>query len=112
MAFLPVNVSAPRLVKKLISKNVWVSFEPSNVGVDKGLDWITDKIAKIYTYVQQRFVHVLTICIKPSCNLLPHIGKLMLVIGVQLLKIVADLLILFISKEYFVMYPNTLIKHG
>ena len=46
VAFLPVNVSAPRLVKKLISKNVWVSFEPSDVGFDEGLDWITNKICK------------------------------------------------------------------
>ena len=46
VTFLPVNVSAPRLVKKLISKNVWVSFEPSDVGFDEGLDWITNKICK------------------------------------------------------------------
>ena len=44
VTFLPVNVSAPRLVKKLIPENVWVSFEPSNVGFDEGLDWITNKI--------------------------------------------------------------------
>ena len=31
--------------------------------------------------------------VKPSGNLLPNIGKLLLVLGVQLTKVVADLLI-------------------
>ena len=56
VTFLPVNVSAPRLVKKLISKNVWVSFEPSNVGFDEGLDWITNKICK------DRYILEVNIC--------------------------------------------------
>ena len=98
VTFLPVNVPAPRLVKKLISKNVWVSFEPSNVGFYEGVDWITNKICKDRYILEAKICSCTNNCIKPSCNLLPRVGKLMLVVGVQLLKIVADLLILFISK--------------